>query len=497
MRMRTLTRLLGPLFAAGLLGACGSTPSMPDKAWTVEPVLAVNHSELDASGYYALGRQEEQVPPPDRALDAYRKAVELDPGFVPAWNALGTLQARLGQIDEALRALDRAVKLSPAASHLHNNLGYALLLAGRDEAAVASLQRAVEIDDGNRRAWRNLADAFRRLGDLDSAEDADAKANGTWVGKIRTPSAGAKAVPVRMEPLPEPLAVDASGAGSTLTVHGAAGAPLGVVRGPAAAPAIQAASARLVKLAENIYELRTGPAASDATPVLAATGAPAVPTPSAPPVPARAPAGAAPTVTIASATAPAMTVAPATVPAPQVQMASGAAAEPRSAVATASMAGVAPVVLRASATAEPVRAASTPAPAATPASGASEAVRYEVSNGHGRNGLARRIATRLHEDGMAFPRLTNQRPFNEPTTIVQYRSGFREAAEALIARLPFRPSIAAAPSAELGSDVRLLLGRDLSTSVACAELGLCATDVAGTTEPTLTADAGTYARPLD
>lgn len=397
MKMKRLALTLGPAFAATLLGACSTAPMMPDKAWTVEPVMTVRHGSQNAAGYYALGRHEENRPPPEKALKAYRKAVEADPGFVPAWNALGALHARLGQLEEALGALERAVKLAPAASHLHNNLGYALLLAGRDEAAATTLRRAVQIDGNNRRAWHNLADAYRRLGDESNAELAEAKANGTWPGEIHTPTPAAKPMPIT-------------------TAQPKAGSPPVVGSASEPAPADQANSGtRLVKIAENVYELRTTPAAAG-TPARKAERA----------VPA----------------ALAVSVAPVT-----------------SGVSLVSFAA-------------PVTSAAPPASVA-PAASSSRPVRYEVSNGHGRNGLARRIATLLQQDGMAFPRLTNKRPFNEPASVVQYKRGFREAAEALAARLPFRPTILETPSAGLVSDVRLLLGRDLTTSEACAELDLC------------------------
>ena len=384
MKMKRLALTLGPAFAATLLGACSTAPMMPDKAWTVEPVMTVRHGSQNAAGYYALGRHEENRPPPEKALNAYRKAVEADPGFVPAWNALGALHARLGQLEEALGALERAVNLAPAASHLHNNLGYAMLLAGRDEAAAATLRRAVQIDGNNRRAWHNLADAYRRLGDESNAELAEAKANGTWPGEIHAPTPAAKPMPIR-------------------TAQPKAGSPPVVGSASEPAPANQANSGtRLVKIAENVYELRTTPAAAG-TPARKAERA----------VPA----------TLAVSVAPVTSAAP--------------------------LASVAP------------------------AASSSRPVRYEVSNGHGRNGLARRIATLLQQDGMAFPRLTNKRPFNESASVVQYQRGFREAAEALAARLPFRPTVLATPSAGLVSDVRLLLGRDLTTSEACAELDLC------------------------
>ena len=57
----------------------------------------------------------------------------------------------------------------------------------------------------------------------------------------------------------------------------------------------------------------------------------------------------------------------------------------------------------------------------------------EISNGV--LGLAKRVAGRLDAAGVRTARLTNQRPFNQPTTEVQYREGYAAAATALASKL--------------------------------------------------------------
>lgn len=112
-------------------------------------------------------------------------------------------------------------------------------------------------------------------------------------------------------------------------------------------------------------------------------------------------------------------------------------------------------------------------PASPPAALSSRPARYEIANGHGGEGLARRLAGLLATDGFARPRLTNHLPYNQPASYVAYRDGYRDEAEAFAARLPFRPRVLPSPSKGLAVDVRLLLGRDLTASGACGVLALC------------------------
>ena len=111
------------LLAALVLGGCSSSPPMPDKAWKVAPVEAVQHGGAQtAAGHFALGRYREGRGAISDAVAAYRRAVDADPGHVGAWSALGAALARVGHHDEALQALERAASLVPSASHLHTRV---------------------------------------------------------------------------------------------------------------------------------------------------------------------------------------------------------------------------------------------------------------------------------------------------------------------------------------------------------------------------------------
>ncbi|WP_286164261.1 tetratricopeptide repeat protein [Azoarcus sp. DN11] len=408
--------MLEPVLAALVLGACSTGPTMPERAWKIAPVQTVNHGGANATGYFALGRVKEGQGANRQAIAAYRKALDADPAYAAAWNALGALLVQEGQIAEGLAALERAVNLSPATSHLHNDLGYAQLLAGRDEAAASTLRRAVELDADNRRAWANLATAYRRTGANEQAEVASARARNAWAGAaiLAKPAEAASARPAPQAALPHGATEPAPAPAGT----GTPGVPTSMQQ---ATPAVIAGNvmstpqATLVKVAENVFELRNGPPHRAGTVAEAA----AIIAASTRPVPANAPE-------------------------------SGRAAAP-----------AAPFVIPAASMAPAM-----PTPPSRP-------VRLEITNGHGGEGLARRLASLLGQRGVARPRLTNLPPFTQPGSYIEYREGFRDAAEAFAAKLPFRPAIHPGAAGRLLADVRLVLGHDLTTSDACAVLRVC------------------------
>lgn len=106
---------------------------------------------------------------------------------------------------------------------------------------------------------------------------------------------------------------------------------------------------------------------------------------------------------------------------------------------------------------------------------AEAALRLEVSNGNGVNGLAARIARWLASSGMEGARLTNQRPYQQQLTSIQYRSGHEASAQRVARALRATDqAVSAVPTPSLRSDVRVVLGRDWSQHMACAGDNACA-----------------------
>jgi tetratricopeptide (TPR) repeat protein len=85
--------------------------------------------------------------------------------------------------------------------------------------------------------------------------------------------------------------------------------------------------------------------------------------------------------------------------------------------------------------------------------------RLEISNGDGRQGLARLVSRQLHDSGLKVVRLTNEKKFDVRATRVEYQPAFRETAERLARH------VGSGEPVEVGmaghADVRLVIGHDL------------------------------------
>ena len=107
-----------------------------------------------------------------------------------------------------------------------------------------------------------------------------------------------------------------------------------------------------------------------------------------------------------------------------------------------------------------------------PTFAASAPPRIEIANGNGVIGMAARLGAFLRANGLVHRALlSNVPPFNISTTVVHYRAGFRDAAQQIVARAPYRMELAAEAGGAVNADIRVVLGRDVRAVGPCT--GAC------------------------
>ena len=119
----------------------------------------------------------------NEAISELTVATSLDPKLTEAHNLLGVAYDKKGFGDQAKRSFERAVKLDEDAETL-NNLGFALYQAGNYRAAVDRLKRAAKLAPNDERILNNLGLAYCRLGKVDEAYKAFARATGPLTGNL-------------------------------------------------------------------------------------------------------------------------------------------------------------------------------------------------------------------------------------------------------------------------------------------------------------------------
>ncbi len=151
------------------LAACASTqagqPSQPNR--DKDPRYQYN------LGLFYLNSQSGETGPQalDKAIGYLETSLRLDAKQAPAWNALGLARAMKGQIDGALQAYRKCLEIQPGFTEAHNNLGTLYQEMGLPDKAEEEWRRVLL--DANYRSRElplyNIARLYYTMDRLDEA----------------------------------------------------------------------------------------------------------------------------------------------------------------------------------------------------------------------------------------------------------------------------------------------------------------------------------------
>lgn len=119
--------------------------------------LALNPN--DPFVYSEIGYQQYLDGNTKLAIDAYRKAVELQPENSDFWTTLGGLQAEAGDNAQAMQSLQHSIAIAPSYAAL-TNLGLLQYQSGDYVTAAATQRRALDLNPTDYLAWANLGMAL-------------------------------------------------------------------------------------------------------------------------------------------------------------------------------------------------------------------------------------------------------------------------------------------------------------------------------------------------
>ena len=149
------------------------------------PAVKRDTSSASAREHLEIGRQLLLDGNYGDAVSELSLAVSLDPKLSEAHNLLGVAYDKRGFAERAKDSFERAVKTDEDADTL-NNLGFSFYQSGNYRAAVDRLKRAAKLAPTDERILNNLGLAYCRLGKIDEAYKAFARATGPLTGNLNT-----------------------------------------------------------------------------------------------------------------------------------------------------------------------------------------------------------------------------------------------------------------------------------------------------------------------
>jgi len=103
------------------------------------------------------------------AIEAYRKAIELDSFYCDAMDNMGRLFRMQGELDSAIYWYRRSIAVQPNGMVAHLNLGVALSQQERYDEALLTYSRCIAIDSSNPEGYYGSANVLMRADNFDQA----------------------------------------------------------------------------------------------------------------------------------------------------------------------------------------------------------------------------------------------------------------------------------------------------------------------------------------
>jgi tetratricopeptide (TPR) repeat protein len=134
----------------------------------VNEALTVRPDDIEL--YVELGWLAERRKQYEQALDAYERALELDPVSMPAVQGKAQTLSDLGRFDDAQQVIQHALTVRPNDPSLFLELGWLAQREERHEQALGAFERALELDQVSMPAVQGKAQTLSDLGRFDDAE---------------------------------------------------------------------------------------------------------------------------------------------------------------------------------------------------------------------------------------------------------------------------------------------------------------------------------------
>ncbi|NPV52755.1 MAG: tetratricopeptide repeat protein [Firmicutes bacterium] len=106
----------------------------------------------------------------EKAVEAFKRVIELEPAHTLARNNLGLAYMELGRFEDAEKQFKTVITAEPQNATAYNNLGFLYADSGKDvDGAINLLERAISLEPANPVFMDSLGWAYYKKGSLDDA----------------------------------------------------------------------------------------------------------------------------------------------------------------------------------------------------------------------------------------------------------------------------------------------------------------------------------------
>ncbi|CAC9505607.1 hypothetical protein [uncultured Gammaproteobacteria bacterium] len=138
----------------------------------------VNHPiyEKTAEEYIEKGNNNYHKSEFEKAIEAYKKAIEINPDSDMAYCNMGLAYDKLGELKEAIKAHKKAIEFNSNIDKAYCGMGHAYASLDKLKEAIEAYKKAIEIKPDSDMAYCNMGSAYGKSGKFKEAIEAFKKA---------------------------------------------------------------------------------------------------------------------------------------------------------------------------------------------------------------------------------------------------------------------------------------------------------------------------------
>ena len=125
-------------------------------------ILVDKKLSLDIKHHFDLAVSYQKQGDKVRAMEEYRKVIEINPLNVESHNNLGVIYKEMGKLNQAFKEFRTVLSVNPRQEKAHNNLGIIYYLQGNLQKAIQEFRNVLDINAKNIEAYINLGVIYKR-----------------------------------------------------------------------------------------------------------------------------------------------------------------------------------------------------------------------------------------------------------------------------------------------------------------------------------------------
>lgn len=132
---------------------------------------AIRDYPKDPRGYYGIAILHDNKKQYAEAIPWYKKALEVNPEFIPAWFFMANAVYETGDKQQSIDCYQKVLSLAPSYFWAYNNVGSIYEELERNTEALQYFRKALEIEPGHHKALFNIGVVLSKMGYEQKAQE--------------------------------------------------------------------------------------------------------------------------------------------------------------------------------------------------------------------------------------------------------------------------------------------------------------------------------------